>query len=323
MAVVFPAPAGAIASCSRAPGGAHLADQCRLPSIECSAVRGHFQQGQIHRRRIDGRTAATSGGGDEALLGVEDPLRGVQVGAGHGVDRRAVEPPQRLRFLDAVVRCGQGNRSAIEHLIDEQVHQGTHPFCRHANGADLSLCFGPDMPHLPSRPAFLHHGQDVIGCLCNPVGVGDHGGFGGRGERRLHHRRDRATSAQHCCRFVQPGRALLGEGSGFVFGVAGLQGRLLRQVQRFDRGRWPAMILLELDGELAAAGVDVGTAGGPALVQSGVDTDDLPDRPLRRVGAGPFREPHPQRVTEVLLEGGVVGFRGCDVGFEQHPAVDR
>jgi hypothetical protein len=31
---------------------------------------------------------------------------------------------------------------------------------------------------------------------------------------------------------------------------------------------------------------------------------------------------HPQAVTEVLLEGGVVGFRGGDVGFEQHPAVD-
>ena len=44
-------------------------------------------------------------------------------------------------------------------------------------------------------------------------------------------------------------------------GVAGLQGRLLRQMQRFDRGRWPVMIFLELDGEFAAAGVDVGAAG--------------------------------------------------------------
>ena len=79
-----------------------------------------------------------------------------------------------------------------------------------------------------------------------------------------------------------------------MFGVAGLQRRLLCQMQRFDRGRWPAMIMLELDGQLAAAGVDVGAAGRPALVQSGVDTDDLPDRPLRRVGAGPFGEPHPQ-----------------------------
>ena len=53
------------------------------------------------------------------------------------------------------------------------------------------------------------------------------------------------------------------------------------------------MIILELDGQLAAAGLDVGAAGRPAFVQSGVDTDDLSDRPPRRVGAGPFGEPHP------------------------------
>jgi hypothetical protein len=66
------------------------------------------------------------------------------------------------------------------------------------------------------------------------------------------------------------------------------------------------MIVLELDRQLSAAGVDVGTAGGPALVQSWVDTEDLSDRPLRRVGARPFGEPHPQVVAEVLFEGGVV-----------------
>ena len=54
MAVVFPAPAGAIASCSRAPERAHLADQCRLPSIECGAVRRHLQQREIHRHLVDG-----------------------------------------------------------------------------------------------------------------------------------------------------------------------------------------------------------------------------------------------------------------------------
>ena len=54
MAVVFPAPAGAIASCSTCPGGAHLADQGGLPSIEGSAVRRHLQQGQIDRRLVDG-----------------------------------------------------------------------------------------------------------------------------------------------------------------------------------------------------------------------------------------------------------------------------
>jgi hypothetical protein len=52
------------------------------------------------------------------------------------------------------------------------------------------------------------------------------------------------------------------------------------------------MIMLELDRQLTAAGVDVGAAGRPALVQSWVDTDDLPDRPLRRVGPRSFGEPH-------------------------------
>ena len=43
---------------------------------------------------------------------------------------------------------------------------------------------------------------------------------------------------------------------------------------------------------------------------------------LRRVGAGPFGEPHPQRLAEVLLQRGVVGLRRGNVGLEQHPAVD-
>jgi hypothetical protein len=78
---------------------------------------------------------------------------------------------------------------------------------------------------------------------------------------------------------------LLCKGAGFVLGVAGLQRRLLSQLQRLDRCRRPTMILLELDGELAAAGVDVGASGRPALVQSRVDTDDLPDR----IPCGPVR----------------------------------
>jgi hypothetical protein len=63
-------------------------------------------------------------------------------------------------------------------------------------------------------------------------------------------------------------------------------------MQRLDRGRRAAMILLQLDREVAAADVDVGAAGRPSLVQSRVDAEDLSDRPLRRIGAGPFDEPH-------------------------------
>jgi hypothetical protein len=59
--------------------------------------------------------------------------------------------------------------------------------------------------------------------------------------------------------------------------------------------------VLELDGELAAAEVDIGPAGRPPLVQPGVDADNFPDRPLARIGTRARREPHPQRVAEVLL----------------------
>jgi hypothetical protein len=52
------------------------------------------------------------------------------------------------------------------------------------------------------------------------------------------------------------------------------------------------MVMLELDRQLAAADVDVGTPARPAFVQSRVDTDGLSDRPLGRIGAGPFGEPH-------------------------------
>jgi hypothetical protein len=39
----------------------------------------YLKQGQIHRCRIDGRTAALSGRGEEALPSVEDPLGRVEI----------------------------------------------------------------------------------------------------------------------------------------------------------------------------------------------------------------------------------------------------
>jgi hypothetical protein len=137
MAVVFPAPAGGDRELQTRPRRAHLADHCGLPSIQCSAVRRHFEQGQIHRRLLDGRTATTSRRRDETGLGVEDPLRGVEVGASDRVDRRPVDPPQRIRFLDVVGRCGQGNRPTIEHLIDQQIQQRRGMFSGQVDGADL------------------------------------------------------------------------------------------------------------------------------------------------------------------------------------------
>jgi hypothetical protein len=87
MAVVFPAPAGAIASCSRAPEVHNVADQHRLPGIKGGTIRGQLEHRQLHRRRVDNVPVPAAGGGDQTLLGVENPLRGVPVGAGDGVHR--------------------------------------------------------------------------------------------------------------------------------------------------------------------------------------------------------------------------------------------
>jgi hypothetical protein len=107
MAVVFPAPAGAIASCSRAPEVHICRDKGRLTRIQGGAVRGHLQQGDVDCGAVEDSSVADAGDGDEALLGVEDALRGVDVGASDGVNRRPVDPPQRAWFFDAVRWCGQ------------------------------------------------------------------------------------------------------------------------------------------------------------------------------------------------------------------------
>ena len=39
-------------------------------------------------------------------------------------------------------------------------------------------------------------------------------------------------------------------------------------------------------------------------------------------GARSFDKPHPQCLVKVLLEGGVVGLRGGNVGLEEHASVD-
>jgi hypothetical protein len=99
----------------------------------------------------------------------------------------------------------------LEDLLNEEVHQRVRVLGRHVDGADLALGFGADVPHLPGRPGLLHGGQHPVGGLHDPVGVGHARGFWGGGKCRRDHRRDRAVSAQHCCSFVHPGGALLGE----------------------------------------------------------------------------------------------------------------
>ena len=108
-----------------------------------------------------------------------------------------------------------------------------------------------------------------------------------------------------------------------MLGIPGRQCRLLGQVQRLDGRGWPAVIGLELDGQFAAADVDAGAASRPALIQPGVDSDDLPDRPLARIRVAALGEPHPQGLSEVQFEGRVIGLRGGHLGLEHTlPSID-
>ena len=58
---------------------------------------------------------------------------------------------------------------------------------------------------------------------------------------------------------------------------------------------------LERGGELATAGLDGDSSGGPALVQARVDTHDFADGPLAGIGACPLSEDEPESGLQVLL----------------------
>ena len=304
------------------PGGAHLPDQSCLSGVEGGAVRRQLQQRQVNRRCVDDYSVVLAGGGDEALFGVDDPLRGVAVGAGDGVDRRPVGPPQLGGLLDAIHRRGQGDRALIKNFGDEEVDQRVRLLGGELDGADLPFGFGADVPHLPGRPAALEQRHDAVGSLGDPAGVGTLHRRRGCCQRRCDHRIDSAATAENLGGFGHPYPALFGFGAWFVLRVTGFQGGLLGQMQGLDRSRWPTVVGLELDGELAAPGIDAGPAGRPALVQARVDANDLPDRPLARAGAGTFGEPHPQPVAQMAFEGGVVGLRCRHFRLEQHPPID-
>jgi hypothetical protein len=65
-----------------------------------------------------------------------------------------------------------------------------------------------------------------------------------------------------------------------VLALPGLQIGLLGQRDGLLRGRWTAVVGLELRRQFSAADVDRGPPRGPRSGQVAVDADDLADRPL-------------------------------------------
>ena len=169
MAVVFPLPAGAIASCSRAPDVAIRRTRSACPALRFTPFA--VSSSNATSTRVSGtvRAPRLPGGGEQPLLSGQDRGRGVQVGAGDRVHRGAIGAPQHRGFDDPVVGSGQTGRPAVQHLDGEPVDHGFDLVRGQGEGADLPVRFGPDMPHLPGRPAGLHRRQDPVGRILHPA----------------------------------------------------------------------------------------------------------------------------------------------------------
>jgi hypothetical protein len=211
----------------------------------------------------------------------------------------------------------------LQHLGDDQLNQLIDLVGRNVGSPDLALRFGADMPALPARTVRLHRRQHLLSGCRHPLRIHMRARRRGRVESFGDHGSDRLRSAEGLDGLGMPGGAPLGQGAGFVLGLPGLQGGLLRQLQGFHRGRRPTMITLKLGRQLTLPVLDQRPPRRPTLVQRRVHADDLRHRPLTRILVVPISEPHPQSVPEMMFQGGVVGLRGSNRGFEQHPAVDR
>ena len=194
-------------------------------------------------------------------------------------------------------RPSQRDRSGVQHLDHDQLHQLLDLVRWNLYGPDLALCFGTDMPALPGRAMFLHRGQHPPRRRRQPLRTHPGACHRDRIERPVDHRLDRVRSAERFGGLGMPDGALLGQGAGFVFGVPGFQGGLLRQLHRLHRCRRPTMITLKPSRQLTLPNLDQHPTRRPTLVQARVDTDDLPHRPLSRISVRSIREPHPQPVA--------------------------
>ena len=241
---------------------------CGLPSIQADTVRGGFQQRQLHSADVQDPSVGAARGCDETLLGGQDPGRGEQLGSGNRVHAGTVDPTQHPRLADAVVSTSQGDRLGVQHLGHEQLDQLLDLVGGNLYGPDLALCFGADMPALPGRTVFLHRLQHLLRRRRHPLRIHGRGLVVEIGlSAWLIIGLDRVRSAERFDGLDMPGGTLLGQRAGFVLGVPGFQGGLLRQLQRLHRRRRPTMITLKPRRQFTLPVLDQHPPRRPTLVQ--------------------------------------------------------
>ena len=192
MAVVFPAPAGAIASCRRAPE-VHI----WRTSAACPASSA-VPFAAISSRARSTAACSTDAPPRRPAAATRRARRRGSAARCRGRRRRRCRPTtRRPAATPPVPRCRRAARPG-QQTDDRAPHRPAGPprhsacsavtsvvrTCRCASARTCHIC---QVERLASITA-----QDVISRLCDPVGVGDRGGLGGRCQRRLHHRRDGA-----------------------------------------------------------------------------------------------------------------------------------
>ena len=299
MAVVLPDPAGAIASCTRAPEVAISPHQVRLRGVEGDAVGDRLQQRQVDvasgtARPPCWRAASTRNRSSASTV--------AEVNSGSRRPRRRWTPSRRRSTAgDRGVTGSAGSAAPTgpgpgpgDDLVDQRVDVGAGREARGV-GADLTFGFGPDMPHLPGGPAVsttraVARRRAAIPATSRstvprarwprPAGARRSGRCG----------RPSAWSPPRTAR-PRPARpALLGFGAGFVLGVAGLQGGLLGQLDRLDRGRRPAVLGLELRPPARPGGRRSGPGGSTRPWRVLGHADDLADARLPAAAAAAASE---------------------------------
>ena len=303
-------------------GGGHLADQSGLAGVEGQPVCGGGEHGQIDGDGRRDHPVVLSGSSNDAGLGGQQVGGGEQLGAGDGVDAGAVAAAQGVRHLHGVAAAGERHRMRGEDLVDQQAHDAVH-----VGGVELDAAYLPQrlslhVPALPVRAGGLQRVADSDRRGAHPGCVDAVRGAVGWVECRGDHRLHGAVPAEDLACLSGPCGALLGQRAGRVLGLAGLQGRLLCQLDRLDRRGRPTVRGLERLGQDAPACLDAGAAGGPALVQQRVHAADLADGPLARVGARPGLEADAEGTPQVMLQAGVVDLGGGHGCLEQDPSVD-
>ena len=324
MVVVFPAPAGAIASCSRAPEVAIPVTRAACPALRVTPFAACSNSATPTASALavcpSHRPAASTSRCSAARIAAEvyrvDPATSYTL--------RPVLAAQRGRLDEVVLGLGDPDGAGGQDLVDDQVHDSLDLPGGQVHRPDPALRLGPHVPDLPRRPRALQRGQDrVVRWPAPTPRPPPTRAFLVPGERAAATiavnppgpPRTSSASRRHVvrCSARVRGSCLASRVSRVACCASAMDSTTVggRPCSAWKaRASWPrrtSMVARRVDHRWFRAG------STPTISRTGR---------LPRCGVLALREHHAEAGVQVLLDGGVVGLGGGDVGLEQHPPVN-